>query len=182
MVDAVTRFLERREALLPRLDEQLRQAGSPSEAAWTICDYTGRELNLADCVVYLPADDTWVQTAAWGARRGAERISESRLRLPLGSGVVGQCAQRLQAQRIDGIRGETCDTGTEPGTALSELAVPILHGQTLLGILDSESPEAGFYDARYEAAFAAIADCGARRLWQLASRRALIDKTEAPWR
>lgn len=185
-MDAVTRFLERCDALLPRLDEQLRQAGSPAEAASAICDFTGRELNLADCVVYLPADNTLVQTAAWGSRRGAERMPESRLRLPIGSGVAGQCALQLQVQRISDTRGETHHADDAP-TALSELAVPLLYrqglnGQTLLGVLDSESPEAGFYDARYEAAFAAIADCGARRLWQLASERALIDKTEAPWR
>lgn len=171
-MDAVTRFLERRDTLLPRLDEQLRQADSPSEAAWTICDFTGRELNLADCVVYLPADDMLVQAAAWGSMRGAERMPEARLRLPIGRGVAGHCALELQVQRIGGTpRHDPHHVGKDAAT-LSELAVPIRHDQTLLGVLDSESPEEAFYDARYEAAFIAIADCGARRLWQLASKRA----------
>lgn len=171
-MDAVTRFLERRDTLLPLLAEQLRQAGSPAEAAWAICDFTGRELNLADCVVYLRADDVLVQAAAWGSRRGAERMPEARLRLPIGHGIAGHRALELQAQRIAGTPRDDPHHVVDATSPLSELAVPIRHDLNLLGVLDSESPEEAFYDARYEAAFIAIAECGARRLWQLASKRA----------
>lgn len=171
-MDAVTRFLDRREAMLQRLDEQLQQATSASEAAWVLCDYTGRELNLADCVVYLCAgDDVLVQAAAWGPKRGVERRLESRPRLPFGNGIVGSCARTLQVQRIDDTRPDARPVA-DGQAHLSELAVPIAHDGILLGILDSESPEEGFYDARYEAVFAAIAECGASRLWHLLARRA----------
>jgi putative methionine-R-sulfoxide reductase with GAF domain len=171
-VDAVTRVLDRRDAMLQRLDEQLQQAANASEAAWVLCDYTGRELNLADCVVYLPAgDDTLVQAAAWGPRRGAERMLESPLQLAFGKGIVGSCARTLQAQRVDDTRLDPRYLADDQAN-LAELAVPIAHDDILLGILDSESPEQGFYDARYEAVFAAIAECGASRLWHLQARRA----------
>jgi putative methionine-R-sulfoxide reductase with GAF domain len=171
-VDAVTRFLERRDTMLSRLDEQLQHAANPAEAAWILCGYTGRELNLADCVVYLPVGvDTLGQAAAWGPKRGGVRMLESRLRLPIGTGIVGHCARAMHAQRVD-------DTRTDPRyvaddqSNLSELAVPIAHDEVLLGVLDSESPEPGFYDARYEAVFAAIAECAATRLWRLHTQAA----------
>jgi putative methionine-R-sulfoxide reductase with GAF domain len=167
-VDAVTRFLDRREAKLQRLDEQLQQAADPSEVASALCEHTGRELNLADCVVYLPAgSDTLVQAAAWGARRGAALAA--RLRLPY-EGLVGSCAVTLRTQRIDDLGHDSRDVA-DAQVHLCELAVPIAHEGVLLGILDSESPEPGFYDSRYEAAFAAIAERGASRLWQLQPRR-----------
>lgn len=171
-MDAVNRFLERRDTLLTRLDEQLQQAADAAEAAWVVREYTGRELNLADCVVYLPlGTGTLAQAAAWGPKRGGERMLESRLRLPVGTGIVGHCALAMGALRVD-------DTRTDPRyvaddqSNLSELAVPIAHDEVLLGVLDSESPERGFYDARYEAVFAAIAECAATRLWRLRSQMA----------
>lgn len=166
-VDAVTRFLERRERLLARLDEQLRDASDAREAAWILCEYTGRELNLGDCVVYLPdGDDALVQAAAWGPKRGAERMLESRLRLSLGKGIVGDCARRLHTQRVDDTRKDPRYV-RDDHSALSELTVPICHDDFLLGVLDSEDVAAAFYDARYETAFEAIADCGAAHLWRL---------------
>ena len=167
MPDAVTRFLSQIDALLTRLDGQLDLATSPREAAWTLCEFTGRELNLADCVIYLPEGGSGlIQTAAWGPKRVAENMLESRIRLNIGRGIVGDCARQLCKQRAD-------DTRRDPRYVLdaelnlSELAVPIHHEEILLGVLDSEHPEAGFYDARYEQAFEAIAERGAARLWRL---------------
>lgn len=167
MVDTVNRFLAGQERLLARLDEQLAQAGDAREAAWMLCEFTGRELNLADCVVYLPGDDGLLaQVAAWGTKRSAPQVLESRLRLPLGHGIVGDCARRLATQRVD-------DTGADPRYVadgqpnLSELAVPVHHEERLLAVLDSEHPQPRFYDARYEQAFEAIAGCSAAHLWRL---------------
>jgi len=166
-VDAVTRFLDRRQALLARLDDQLRQAETRLEAARVLCDYTGRELNLADCAVYLPnGGDGLTQAATWGPKRGVEPLLESCIRLPIATGVVGHCARRLRTQRVD-------DTHRDPRYVrdgeprLSELSVPISHDGILLGVLDREDAQAAFYDARYEQAFEAIAYYGAAHLWRL---------------
>jgi signal transduction protein with GAF and PtsI domain len=167
MPDAVTRFLSRLDALLARLDSQLALATTPREVAWTVCEFTGRELNLADCVVYLPeGSDGLRQTAAWGPKRVADHMVESGIRLSLGKGIVGDCARQLHTQRVD-------DTRRDPRYVrdidlnLSELAVPIHHDEILLGVLDSEHSTDRFYDARYEHAFEAIAEHGAARLWSL---------------
>ena len=166
-MDTVTRFLERREALLARLHEQLHEAATAHEAAWILCEYTGRELNLGDCVVYLPtSDDIMIQAAAWGPKRGAERMLESRLQLPIGRGIVGECALLLRTQRVDDTREDPRYVrDDQPG--LSELSVPIVREAGLLGVLDSEAAETGFYDGRYEHAFEAIAYCAAAHLWRL---------------
>lgn len=166
-MDTVTRFLERRDALLTRLNEQLQEAGDPRDAAWILCEYTGRELNLGDCAVYLPTQgDVLTQAAAWGPKRSVEGLPESSLRLPIGRGIVGECALLLQTQRVDDTREDLrYIPGGQPG--LSELSVPIRRDGILLGVLDSEAAEAAFFDSRYEQAFDAIARCGAAHLWRL---------------
>jgi GAF domain-containing protein len=166
-VDTVTRFLERRDVLLTRLNEQLQDAGDARDAAWILCEYTGRELNLGDCVVYLPArGEVLTQAAAWGPKRGIEPLLDSSLRLPVGRGIVGECALLLQTQRVDDTREDPrYIPGDQPG--LSELSVPIRRDGTLLGVLDSEAAETAFFDRRYEQAFEAIAQCGAAHLWRL---------------
>lgn len=167
MPDVITRFLDRSDAMLARLDEQLRQAEGVQEAAVILCEYTGRELNLADCVVYLPTGaGGLVRAATWGPRRGADRAVESRIRLSIGTGVVGDCARQLRTQRVDDTR-EDPRYAHDPEPGLSELTTPITLDGILLGVLDSEDADPAFYDARYERAFEAIADCSAVHLWRL---------------
>jgi len=165
--DAVTRFLDRSDTMLVRLDEQLRLAESAQEAAWFICEYTGRELNLADCVVYLPTEaGGLVQTAAWGPKRGTDRMLESRIHLAIGKGIAGACARQLRTLRVDDTREDPrYVSDIEP--CLSELAVAICQDEILLGVLDSAHASLAFYDSRYEQAFEAIADCSAAHLWRL---------------
>lgn len=167
MSDAVDRFLEQREPLLVRLDAELASAASASDVAWTLCEFAGRELDLDDCVVYLPEPDgTLLQQAAWGPKRAAEHMLESRIRLASGRGVVGDCAQRLQTQRVDDTRGDPRYVADDV-INLSELAIPLQHDGAVLGVLDSEHPDPGWYDTRHEQALAAIAERGTTRLRQL---------------
>ncbi|GAB3360183.1 hypothetical protein GCM10027430_33180 [Lysobacter tyrosinilyticus] len=153
--------------MLVRLDNQLQQAETQYEAARTLCEFTGRELNLADCVVYLPSGgDGLTQAAVWGPKRGTVGPLESGIRLPIGTGIVGECARQLRTQRVDDTRRDL-RYFRDDQARLSELSVPICHDEILLAVLDSEDGSTGFYDVRYEQAFEAIADHSAAHLWRL---------------
>jgi hypothetical protein len=147
---AAERFLALAGARLADLSADLQVAESPYEVAWMLCRFCGQELELADCVIYLLDERgcSLSQQAAWGPKQAAHHVLESRLQLALGQGIVGRCAQLPN---------------------LSELAVPIMAGDVLFGVLDSEHPDAGYYDLPHEHAFLAIAERGALRL------QALID-------
>jgi GAF domain-containing protein len=121
------------------LDEALRGGGGEREAAWRLAEAAGRTLGLEDCVVYLAGAGgaTLQQVAAWGPKQVAPRIFENPISLPLGRGIVGACAR-------DRVPVLVADTRLDPryvvddDARLSELAVPLLHGDTLLGVIDSE--------------------------------------------
>lgn len=167
MLDATQRFLDRADQRLALLDERLSQAASAREVAWTVCEFAGQELALADCVLYLPdGADSLLQQAAWGPKRAAEQVLESRIRLAVGAGVVGDCARQQAPQRVTDTRQDARYVADDQ-INLSELAVPLLHGGRVMGVLDSEHPDPGFYEPRHEQALQAIADRAAARLVQL---------------
>ncbi|MCL1634996.1 GAF domain-containing protein [Luteimonas sp. SX5] len=161
-------FLAEAQPRLAGLSGELSRAPSPQAVAWALCDFCGRELDLADCVVYLldPGGACLTQQAAWGPKRAADHVLESRIQLAMGVGIVGRCAQlRLPQRTVDARLDERYVADDQPN--LSELAVPILAGDALYGVLDSEHPEADYYRMAHEHAMAAIAERGALRLRQL---------------
>ena len=167
MPDAITSFLDQAGARLAALDAQLAKAATARDVAWAICEFTGQELELSDCVVYLPdGEDGLIQHAAWGPKRAGNQILESRIQLAIGKGVVGDCARRRTPQRVDDTRRDIRYVADDQ-VNLSELAVPLIHDDVLLGVLDSEHPETAFYDNRHVQAFQAIAERAAARLAQL---------------
>ena len=78
------------------------------------------------------------------------------VRIPLHKGVCGAAARSRQTQRIedvDAFPGHiACDSASR-----SELVVPLLHGDTLVGVLDLDSPVTARFDADDQAGLEAIA-------------------------
>ena len=163
--EAVHAFLANERDQLIRLEAQLRKITTPHDLAWAVADFAGRVLALDDCIVYLTQPDGahLLQYAAYGPKRIAERIFENRIELPFGHGVVGACARTAQAQLI-------ADTRSDPRyvvddvARLSEVAVPFLSQGRVLGVIDSEHPEAGYFTTHHLAALRALASHAARRL------------------
>lgn len=158
-------FLATQRDQLIRLDALLKKATTPHELAWVLADFAGRVLALDDCVVYLAQPDGahLLQYAAYGTKQVAERIFENRIALPFGHGIVGACARMAQAQLI-------ADTLEDPRYVVddvarrAELAVPILDRGHVLGVIDSEHPEPGFYTQAHVEALRAVAAQAAKRL------------------
>ncbi len=78
------------------------------------------------------------------------------VRIPLHKGVCGAAARSRQTQRIedvDAFPGHiACDSASR-----SELVVPLLHGDTLVGVFDLDSPVTARFDADDQAGLEAIA-------------------------
>ncbi|MDV3469716.1 GAF domain-containing protein [Stenotrophomonas sp. C3(2023)] len=78
------------------------------------------------------------------------------VRIPLDKGVCGAAARLRTTQRIDDVDAFpghiACDSASR-----SELVVPLVHGDTLVGVLDIDSPRLGRFDAEDQAGLEAIA-------------------------
>ncbi|WP_349656043.1 GAF domain-containing protein [Xanthomonas sp. 10-10] len=78
------------------------------------------------------------------------------VRIPLDKGVCGAAASTRQSQRIadvDAFPGHiACDSASR-----SELVIPLVNGDTLIGVLDLDSPELDRFDADDQRGLEAIA-------------------------
>jgi len=95
-------------------------------------------------------------------------------RLPLWQGVVGWVARERRPLRLDDVRQDPRYVPVHPDIR-AELAVPILFGNELLGVLDVESVELGRFRPEDEDFLAAVADLLAMAIEGLRAREALRD-------
>lgn len=78
------------------------------------------------------------------------------VRIPLERGVCGAAARLRQTQRVDDVHAFAghiaCDAASR-----SELVVPLLRGDRLIGVLDLDSPVPARFDAEDQRGFEALA-------------------------
>ncbi len=134
------------EALLDFVDH-VNQIDSIEDACWHLAQHTIKSLGFVDCVVYLvdPSSQKLVQVAAYGPKNPQQRQVVNSLSLDFGEGVVGQAAQQRKSLLIPDTRQEQSYI-VDDESRLSELAVPIQHHNQVLGVIDSEHPDANFFN------------------------------------
>jgi len=78
------------------------------------------------------------------------------VRIPLDKGVCGAAASSRRTQRVDDVHAFpghiACDAASR-----SELVVPLVRGDALIGVFDLDSPEPGRFDVQDQEGLEAIA-------------------------
>lgn len=76
--------------------------------------------------------------------------------IEMGKGVCGTAAEQRRSLRVDDVHAFAghiaCDVASQ-----SELVVPLIHNDELLGVLDLDSPELARFDARDQEGFELLA-------------------------
>lgn len=140
---------------------------------WAVAERTISRLGWVDCVIYLkdPHRDILIQKAAFGPKSIDYKAIFEPIEVPLGRGVVGKVASSGATLRIADT-GQFKDYIEDDAVRLSELAVPILWGEEVLGVIDSEHPEAGFYQQEDQLILETIAGITATKIQHARSSRA----------
>lgn len=130
-------------------------------------------LGYIDCVVYKLDRDRGelVQMAAIGEKTLDEDDTEivNRLTIPIDSGITGSVATSGQSIRVADLAGDERYV-QDLMQARSELCVPILDGDRVIGVIDSEHVEPAFFSAKCQELFESIAALTAaqlRHIWAL---------------
>ncbi len=121
---------------------------SIEEIAWTITNSLISNLGFEDCVVYVldESKECLVQIAAYGPKNQGDNEVKDRLEIDLGEGIVGTVAQTGIAECIS-------DTSEDPryivddAIRYSELAVPIIVDNKVIGVIDSEHSQKNFFNS-----------------------------------
>ena len=167
-VDDVYRSLGQTARYLQIVNElalALLRTSTMDEILWLVAKSAVAQLGFEDCVIYL-VDDTGellVQRAAHGPKNPADHDILDPIAIPLGQGIVGTVA-------ATGLSALISDTREDPRyilddqMRLSEIAVPILHEGRVIGVIDSEHPDPGFYTADHQEVLTTIASIASTRI------------------
>ena len=129
------------------------------ELAWETARSVASHLGLDDCVIYRVDGDKGEleQIAAYGVKNPSDYDIYNRLIIPIGEGIVGAVAKSGVAELIN-------DTSVDKryiiddSNRLSELTVPIVVDDVVIGILDSEHPNKGYYKEEHLKVFTSVAN------------------------
>ena len=141
------------------------------EIVWSIVNHAIAKLDFEECVVYLvdPVKNLLIQKAAYGPKNPEDKVILNLLEIPVGTGIVGAAAQTKVPLCV-------IDTRNEPryivddACRLSELAVPIVFEDRVLGVIDSEHSEVGFFTSHHQKLMQTVAALTAPRIAFLQSR------------
>lgn len=138
------------------------------EVLWDIVENCISKLKLEDCVIYMldTQNKVLIQKAAFGHKNNGERKVISPIQIQLGEGIVGRVAQ-------SGIFEYVPDLTNDPGyivdddRRMSELSVPILIDDEVVGVLDSEHSQKDFFNKDHIFLFQLIARLTGKKLKQI---------------
>ncbi|MCB1554814.1 MAG: GAF domain-containing protein [Xanthomonadales bacterium] len=122
-------------------------------------DRVANAANLSALVYHALPDLNWVGFYFFDGRElvvGPFQGLPACVRIGLGKGVCGTAAATRSTQRIDDVDAFpghiACDAASR-----SELVVPLLDGDRLIGVFDLDSPQPSRFDAEDQAGLEAIA-------------------------
>ena len=171
LIDPKTKILSRAD-LVNEFAIKMVSVINATELAWFVAREIVGSMGYEDCVIYYLNEkaDRLVQTAAIGVKNPANEDILNPLTIEFGRGITGHVALTKQSTLVSDMSlHDNYVTDVEP--ALSELCVPIMFGDRLYGVLDSESKIVCGYGEEDKKIFETVA-----RL--IAAKLALIEQTE----
>lgn len=152
---------------IQQLTLSISQLNSEQAILWELAEECAKLLGLDDCVIYIfdEVEKTLSQKAAYGPK-GKDHVVLSPISLSLNQGIVGKSASLKQTILVDDLSKDK-DYYEDTYKALSEISVPILFQDKLIGVIDSESSDYGFYNIKHKDFLEAIAGIAALKISEL---------------
>ena len=142
---------------------------------WDVTKNLIGRIGFVDCIIYLWNNDKtkMIQKAGIGPKGSEEEINKKQFDVIPGQGVVGYVIQHKDAVSIPDTSKDNRYRADEM-ERLSELTVPIIYNNELLGIIDSEHPDKNFYTAQHLQLLTTIATLVANKLKSIEAEDSLL--------
>ena len=147
------------------------------EVLWDVAGNLIGKMNYVDCIIYLWNKDKtkMVQKAAFGPKGKPEMISSNVFEVSPGQGVVGHVIQTRLPILINDTRTDS-RYRVDDEFRLSEISVPIIHNDELMGVIDSEHQQQNYFSEREIKILTTIATLLGNKLKQIESEQSLEEK------
>lgn len=147
------------------------------DVLWDVANNLIGRLKYEDCIIYMwnKTKTKMIQKAAYGPKGKPEIISSQVFDVLPGQGIVGEVIQTLQPVLVNDTRYDK-RYRVDDAYRLSEVCVPIIHNDELLGIIDSENHQANYFNERDIKILTTIATLIGNKLTQIKSQQTLAAK------
>lgn len=154
--------------------EALLKAETVDEVVWVIVKQAIARLGYDDCVVYLLGDDgeTLKQSAAHGPKNPRDTRISNPIEIKLGQGIAGDVAVKRRGEIVNDTSKDSRYL-VDDEARLSEIAVPIVDGDQLLGVIDSEHRHRNYYTAEDLSILTSIASMAATKIQRIKSTESI---------
>jgi ligand-binding sensor domain-containing protein/putative methionine-R-sulfoxide reductase with GAF domain len=123
---------------------------SVDDVLWDVAKNLIGKLGFEDCMIYLWNDDKtrMIQKAGFGPKGSIEKINNQHFDVLPGQGVVGYVMQTKESLLLP---DTSKDSRYRPDEMIrsSEIAVPVVYNNELIGVIDSEHAEKNFFTSRH---------------------------------
>ncbi len=149
------------------------------EVLWDVTNKLMGRMNYEDCIIYLWNEDKtkMVQKAAYGPKGKPEIISTNVFEVVPGQGIVGHVIQSRQPLLVNDTRTDS-RYRVDDEFRLSEVCVPIIHNDKLLGTIDSEHSLPNYFSERDIKILTTIATLIGNKLKQIEAEQSLEAKQQ----
>ena len=147
------------------------------DVLWDVARNLIGRLGFVDCMIYLWNHDKtkMIQKAGFGPKGSIEEINKQIFDVVPGQGVVGHVMETRQPVMI-------ADTSIDPRyrvdelSRLSEITVPIIYNNELMGIIDSEHHEKDFFKPHHLQVLTTISTLVANKIASIEAEQAVRQK------
>lgn len=162
--------------VINRFATLLLNATTVDDIVWSVAKNAIAQLGYVDCVIYLLDEkgEFLIQRAAHGPKNPVALDILNPIKIRMGEGIVGTVAATQKGEII-------ADTSIDPryifdnNMGLSEIAVPIVYQNTIIGVIDSEHPEKNFYPTDDLEILTTIASMTATKLVQAKNDEKILE-------
>jgi ligand-binding sensor domain-containing protein/putative methionine-R-sulfoxide reductase with GAF domain len=152
---------------------------SVEEVLWDVSRNLIGRMKYVDCMIYMWNEDhtKMVQKASYGPKGTPKAILENEFTVASGQGIVGYVMETREPLLVPDTRVDT-RYRVDDVARLSEICVPIIHNNELVGIIDAEHPLENYYRERDLQILTTIATLVGNKIKQIESEHHLRIKQE----
>ncbi len=156
------------EAVIHYFASQINRHKHTDELLWDVAKNCISKLDLEECVIYRlePTRRVLIQTAAYGPKNPDSKTILQPIEIPLGQGITGSVAVSGKAEIVNNTQKDNRYI-VDDATRQSEICVPILLNNEVIGVIDSEHSQKNFFTPRHQSLLTAIALLTATQLQRI---------------
>ncbi len=129
---------------------QINRHLKTEDILWDVAKNCISKLNFEDCVIYQLDEErnVLVQKAAWGPKLAKDLTIDQPIEIPVGEGIVGSVAKSGKPALIGNTELDKRYIADD-ARRLSELTVPLIINNKVIGVIDSEHSRKNFFTKRH---------------------------------